>query len=83
MSGEIMKINTREKLHQQIDNLPDDVVEKIAQFTSLITSNSSDKNSYEYSDWQKKEWQELCLNQFFSDDDDIEYSLEDAQEIYQ
>ncbi|MGI0481962.1 hypothetical protein ACN4EE_14410 [Geminocystis sp. CENA526] len=77
-----MKINTRETLHQQIDNLPDDVVEKIAQFTSLITSNSYDKNISEYSDWQKKEWQEFCLSQFFSDDDDIEYSLEDAQEIY-
>jgi len=78
-----MKINTREKLHQQIDTLPDDIVEKIAQFISLISSNNSDKNIVEYTDWEKKEWQELCLSQFFSDDDDIEYSLEDAQEIYQ
>jgi len=76
-----MEITTREQLHQQIDNLPDEIVEKIAQFTLSITNNY-DINVAEYTDWQKKEWQEFSLSQFFSEDDDIEYSLEDAQEIY-
>ncbi|WP_069790852.1 hypothetical protein A5482_013805 [Cyanobacterium sp. IPPAS B-1200] len=76
-----MEITIREQLHQQIDNLPDEIVEKIAQFTLSIT-NDYDINVAQYTDWQKKGWQEFSLSQFFSDDDDIEYYLEDAQEIY-
>ncbi|AFZ48063.1 hypothetical protein Cyast_2113 [Cyanobacterium stanieri PCC 7202] len=76
-----MEITIREQLHQQIDNLPDEIVEKIAQFTLSITKNY-DINVTEYTDWQEKEWQKFSLSQFFSEDDDIEYSLEDAQEIY-
>ena len=36
----------------------------------------------EYSNWKDKDWQEFSLQIFFNDDDEIEYSLEDAQEIY-
>ena len=59
-----MEITIREQLHQQIDNLPDEIVEKIAQFTLSIT-NDYDINIAEYTDWQKKEWQEFSLSQFF------------------
>jgi len=76
-----MEIIIREQLHQQIDNLPDGIIEKIAQFTLSVTNNY-DINATQYTDWQKKEWQEFSLSQFFSEDDDIEYSLEDAQKIY-
>ncbi len=72
-----MSATLREQLHQQIDQLPDHIVEKIANFTSLITTHP------EYTNWQDKDWQEFCLEQFFREDDDIEYSLKDAQEIYQ
>ncbi|MEM9276296.1 MAG: hypothetical protein AAGA80_25585 [Cyanobacteria bacterium P01_F01_bin.143] len=37
----------------------------------------------EYTNWQNKDWQEFSLEQFFREEDEVEYSLEDAQEIYQ
>ncbi|MEB3308798.1 MAG: hypothetical protein VKJ02_01035 [Snowella sp.] len=75
-----MSITSREKLHQQIDQLPDRVVEQIANFTASIIAQQNDIPAY--SDWEDKDWQEFSLQQFFREEDDIEYSLEDAQEIY-
>lgn len=75
-----MSITSREKLHQQIDQLPDRVVEQIANFTSSIITQQN--NIPAYSDWKDKNWQEFSLQQFFCEEDEIEYSLEDAQEIY-
>ena len=74
-----MSANFREQLHRQIDQLPDHVVEQIANFTPLI-SNQQNK-SPEYSNWQKEDWTQFSLDQFFGEEDEIEYSLEDAQEI--
>ncbi len=76
-----MSETLREQLHQQIDQLPDHIVEQIAKFTLLI-SNQQDRIP-EYTDWQNKDWQEFSLEQFFREEDEVEYSLEDAQEIYQ
>lgn len=76
-----MSVTTRQQLHQQIDKLPDHLVEQIARFTQLITTGQN--NILEYTNWQDQEWQEFSLQQFFSEEDEIEYSLEDAQEIYQ
>lgn len=73
-------LNLREQLHKQIDRLPDDVVEQIADFTSFLIARR--KFSQGYSDWNKADWQAFTLEQFFRDDDEVEYSLEDAQEIY-
>jgi hypothetical protein len=57
------------------------VVEKIANFTQFI---STQQNSLtDYIDWQDKDWSEFSLEQFFCEEDEVEYSLEDAQEIYQ
>ncbi len=76
-----MSATLREQLHQQIDQLPDHIVEQIANFTLLISTQQ--KKISDYSEWQNKDWQEFSLEQFFREDDEIEYSLEDAQEIYQ
>ncbi len=76
-----MSVTLREQLHQQIDQLPDHIVEQIANFTQLI-SNQQNKN-LEYSNWKQEDWTQFALEQFFSEEDDIEYALEDAQEIYQ
>ena len=77
-----MSATIREELHQQIDQLPDHIVEKIANFTRLISTELN--NISEYTNWQDEDWQKLSLEQFFKDsDDEIEYSLTDAQEIYQ
>ena len=49
--------------------------------------NNSNTNEFdiisEYTDWQSTQWQDFALTQLFGEDDEIEYSLEDAQEIYQ
>ncbi len=74
-----MPLNTREQLHQQIDSLPDHLIDQIAKFTQILAAR---QEILEYSDWQSGQWQEFSLAQFFSEDDEIEYFLEDAQEIY-
>ena len=75
-----MSVTSREQLHQQIDQFSDHIVEQIANFTSSIITQQN--NIPEYSNWEDKDWQEFSLQIFFNDDDEIEYSLEDAQEIY-
>ena len=76
-----MSATPRERLHQQIDQLPDHIVEQIANFTRLISTQQN--NISEYTNWQNEDWQKFSLEQFFREEDEIEYSLEDAQEIYQ
>ncbi len=75
-----MSATIREELHQQIDRLPDDIVEKIANFTRLISPEPN--NISEYTNWQDEDCQKFSLEQFFKEEDEIEYSLADAQEIY-
>jgi hypothetical protein len=74
-----MLVNTREKLHQQIDNLPDSIVELIDKFTQILIAK---QETSEYYDWESGQWQEFSLAKFFSEDDEIEYFLEDAREVY-
>ena len=72
--------NLREHLHKQIDRLPDEVVEQIADFTSFLIARR--KLSRAYSDWSSADWQKFALEQFFHEDDEVEYSIEDAKEVY-
>lgn len=73
-------MTVRERLYKQIDNLPDDVVELVADFTLFIMARRQIAPSYV--DWSNDQWQDFALEQFFRDDDEVEYYLEDAQEIY-
>jgi hypothetical protein len=75
-----MSATSREQLHQQIDQLPDHIVEQIANFTKLILTQPN--NIPEYKNWQKEDWKKFSLEQFFREEDEIEYSLEDVEEIY-
>ena len=70
----------REQLHHQIDNLPDDIVQQIADFTLFVMTRRNLTPAY--TDWQSSEWQDFVLSQFFREEDEVEYSLEDAQEVY-
>ncbi len=70
----------REQLCKQIDNLPDDVVEQVADFTLFLMARR--QISPGYANWKSDEWQDFALGQLFREDDDVEYSLQDAQEIY-
>lgn len=72
--------NIREQLHQQIDRLPDEVVEQIADFTLFVMARRQIRPTY--ADWDYNQWQVFTLEHFFREADDVEYSLEDAQEIY-
>ena len=73
-------VTIREQLYKQIDNLPDDVVEQIADFTLFVMARRQTTPSYV--DWDSSQWQDFALAQLFREDDEVEYSLEDAQEIY-
>jgi hypothetical protein len=75
-----MSLTSRDQLHQQIDQLPDRIVEPIVNFTSSMITQQN--NIPEYSNWEDKDWQEFSLQIFLREEDEIEYSLEDAQEIY-
>jgi hypothetical protein len=70
----------REKLHKQIDSLPDDLIEQIADFAFFMMAKR--QISPDFAEWQEKDWQELALTQLFREDDEVEYTLKDAQEIY-
>ena len=43
--------------------------------------NNSNTNEFDIIS-EYTEWQDFSLTQLFAEDDEIEYSLEDAQEIY-
>ena len=74
------RMTIREKLRKQIDNLPDDVVEQIADFTLFVMARRQITPTYD--DWDNGQWQDFTLEQFFREDDETEYSLDDAQEVY-
>ncbi len=68
----------RKQLHQQIENAPDDVVQQIADFALFVMT----RRKAQYGDWDDNQWQDFTLEQFFRESDEVEYSLDDAQEIY-
>ncbi len=70
----------REQLHQQIDNLPDEVVQIVADFALFVMARRQIAPTF--MDWSNDEWQTFALDQFLRDDDTVEYTLSDAQEIY-
>ena len=61
-----MPATIREELHQQIDRLPDHIVEKIATFTQLISTEPN--NISEYTNWQDEDWQRFSLEHFFKEE---------------
>lgn len=71
---------TREQLHKQIDALPDDVVAQIADFTLFVVARR--QLTPLYAEWNNSQWQVFALEQLFREDDDVDYTLEDAQEVY-
>lgn len=70
----------REELHQQIDAMPDDVVELISDFALFVMARR--QNAPTFTEWGKEEWQDFTLEQLFREDDPVAYSLSDAQEVY-
>jgi len=73
-------VDIRKQLRKQIDKLPDDVVAQIADFTLFVMSRR--QIAPMYAEWTQSEWQDFTLEQFFREEDEISYTLKDAQEIY-
>ena len=69
----------RNQLHQQIDRLPDDLVEQISDFALFLLEKR--KSAPHYEDWDERQWQNFSLEQFFREDDDVTYTLEDAKDV--
>jgi hypothetical protein len=70
----------REQLRQQIERLPDDLLLEIADFMAFVLARRQSATAY--TDWEHSQWQDFALGQFFRETDDVEYILEDAQEIF-
>lgn len=70
----------RDQLHKQIDLLPDELVEQIADFALFLLAKR--KAAPHYEDWSEQQWQNFSLEQFFREDDDVTYTIADAKEVY-
>jgi len=73
-----MSEKTREQLHRQIDQLPDRTLEQIARFIQSVETEHPDFP--EYANWKGK-LRSFSIQQFSRDQDEVEYSIEDAQEV--
>ena len=81
-------ITLRKQLYTQIDELPDNIVRQIVEFTSYLIAKVN--KTVDYVDWSDSEWQEFSLEQFFREDEDdvlyaqeeVLYTREDAIEVY-
>ena len=71
----------REQLNRQIDTLPDEIVEQIADFVLFVMTRR--QIPLLYKDWGRDQWQGFALDQFFRKEEEVVYSLADAQEVYQ
>jgi hypothetical protein len=72
--------SVREQLRRQLDLLPDDVIVEIADFAAFVLARRQGKLIY--ADWTDSEWQQLAAGQLLREADDVEYTLDDAQEVY-
>jgi hypothetical protein len=71
----------REQLHQAVERLPDELLQEIADFMVFVLLRRQQGGSY--LEWDDMQWQAFSLEQFLREtDDDIQYSLNDAEEIY-
>ena len=70
----------RKQVQQQIEELPEDVLREVADFMAFILARRG--YDREINDWDEDSWQEMALEQFFREDDEVEYSIDDAIEVY-
>lgn len=69
---------------QQIDRIPDKVIRDIEERAWQLAAEAAFKHqeNQTIADWRNSEWQDFSLGQFFREEDEVEYTLGDAQEIY-
>ena len=61
-------------------NLPEDTIVQV-DVTPLETAPVPDMKAIT-EDWEQAEWQDFALEQFFCEEDEIEYTIKDAKEVY-
>ncbi len=76
-----MGINLREKLHQKIDQISEEQLEmvdkqqtikdSIDKLVDILYDNSSDED-----------WQNLAIQSLWEEEEEVEYTLADAKEVY-
>lgn len=75
-------VSLREQLVQQLNELPDELIAEIADFTAFVLARRG-MLTIDAADPTETDWQEFVLSQFLRDtDDDVEYTLDDAQVVY-
>ncbi len=66
----------RKQIQQKIEKLPDDVLREVADFMSFVMAHRRYEGEIE--DWDDETWQQMALEQFFREEDEIEYSFDDG-----
>jgi len=72
----------REELRQQVEILPEDLIQEVADFAAFLLLRR--QKTINYQEWNEANWQQFTLQHFFRDtENDVAYSLANAKEIYQ
>ena len=71
----------REKMQIQLNLLPESLLQEVVDFTAFIMARHNIESPY--SDWQDGEWSQFALDHLLREsDDDVEYTIADAEEVY-
>jgi hypothetical protein len=71
----------REQLHQQVEQLPEDLLPEIAEFVLFKLARRA--RTSRYTGWSEHEWQDFAIDPLLREtEDDVEYSLDDAEVVY-
>jgi hypothetical protein len=71
----------REQLHQQVEQLPEDLLSEIAEF--ILFKLARRARTSRYTGWSEHEWQDFAIDHLPREtEDDVEYSLDDAEVVY-
>ncbi len=68
----------RKQVQQQIESLPEDVLQEVADFMTFLLDRR--RHEGEMTSWDEDAWQQMALEQLFREEEDVEYTIEDAVE---
>jgi hypothetical protein len=75
-----MTANTvKEQRQRQSELLLDDILVEIAGFTGLVLARR--KMPVLDQEWSERDWQAFALQQFLRESTDVEYTIEDVEEV--
>jgi vesicle coat complex subunit len=71
----------RKQIQQQIEALPEDILREVADFMAFVVARR--RYEGEIADWDEETWQQMAIEQFFRESSDVEYTIDDAIEVYE